>query len=302
MAYSIDLKIANFIKKTLNYYIKKRQINEKDKENKIWIQKFNNGDFFTFNLEETTLITLYRDSLLSRLIYFGFEQREIAFIKNYLQKGDVFFDVGANIGLFSLTASRIVGIEGQIHAFEPTPETYSRLISNIELNNFTNIKANNIGLSNVNGVADFNVSNDGYDAWNSIVKLNILQNSEVIKISIETLDSYIERNGIKNIDLIKLDVEGWEKFVLEGCKKILSCNKPPVFLIEFTEENAFTAGYYCGEVYDFMKSFGFEWYKYDIINNDLKKENRKLHYVNENLIAIKDLFDCSRRINCRTSS
>ena len=294
---SIDVKIADFFKRAFNYYIKKRTyIKPSPSQDEIWSSKFNNTDIFLHKINDHLKINLYKDSILCKLIYFGFEETEITFIKKYLKKGDTFFDIGANIGLYSLQASEIIGKNGVIYSFEPTPITFKRLIENIKLNNYNNIKTINIGFSNKKESSDFNISNDGHDAWNSFIKLNQLQNCSTIKVNVEKLDSFIKERNIQNISLIKLDVEGWEKFVLEGSTKLLSSKNPPVFIIEFTEEHAFAAGYYCGELFDYVKTFGYEWYSYDIETNKLIQQQKKLHYPYENLLAIKDINACIKRL------
>ena len=57
----------------------------------------------------------------------------------------MFFDVGANIGLFSLHASKRIGTEGRVFSFEPSPETYKRLKKNFEVNDINNAVADNVG-------------------------------------------------------------------------------------------------------------------------------------------------------------
>jgi FkbM family methyltransferase len=77
---------------------------------------------------------------VSRLIYEEvFENDELTFLERYLKEGDVFIDVGANIGIFSLVAAKMVGATGKVISFEPTLSTFQRLNENIILNNFTNI-------------------------------------------------------------------------------------------------------------------------------------------------------------------
>lgn len=295
---NVDIRIANFFRRFFSYYIRKRENHQSLKKNKLWMDHFKRSDFFTHNLTEDLKINLYSDSLLCQLIYFGFEQTEISFINRFLRKGDVFLDIGSNIGLYSLVAAKIIGYEGKIYAFEPTPSTYKRLLENISLNNFSNINAYNIGLSNKESTLDFYTQNDGHDAWNSFVRLTQFTNeNNAIQVKVETLDSLIQEYKIENISLIKIDVEGWEKYVLEGCIKLLEKENSPVFLIEFTETNAFDAGYYIGEIFDFMQKYGYEWYSYNAELNSLNKEEKKLHYPYENLIAIKNLDSCLSRIN-----
>jgi FkbM family methyltransferase len=296
----IDVKIANFVKKKLQLYIESRikVVNEDEENEKKWAANFISGNCsFIHKIDNDLKLYLYQDSILSKYIYFSFEEAEIKFVKKFLKEGDTFFDIGANIGLFSLHLSNVVGNNGKIFAFEPTPETFRRLNENIEINGFKNILTENIGLSDQNGKMDFNISNSGFDAWNSFAKLDDIGKADTIQVSVYTLDDYIDNNNINKIDLIKLDVEGWELFVLKGGVKLLSTDNSPVLLVEFTETNAFAAGYYCGELYDFVKNYGYEWFSYDSINNQLIPQVKKLHYPYENLIAVKNRERINNRLN-----
>lgn len=295
---SFDVKIAVFFKRALNYYVKKRTyIKPPPTENEIWDELFKGKEVIDRELFNKKNINLYKDSNLCKLIYFGFEENEIAFLKKYLKPGDTFFDVGANIGLFSLNATDLIKPNGKIFAFEPTPETFKRLESNISLNHIENIKPINIGISDHEGKLNFNISNSGYDAWNSFAKIDKLENGSSIEVNVKSLDQFIRENAVDLPSLIKIDVEGWEKFVILGAQHLLNQSNAPVLMIEFTETNAFAAGYYCGELFDLIKSYGYELYSYDQISNKLKKEIKKLHYPWENLIAIKDYENCYNRIN-----
>lgn len=297
----LDVKIANFLKRVFSYYVRKRMpikpvVDPELEKTENWLKNFSKEDYFEYNLAESIQIILYKDSRLCKLIYSSFEETEICFLKRFLKKGDCFFDIGANIGLFSLHASNIVGENGKISAFEPTPVTFDRLKKNIDINNFSNINAENIGLSDAIGVVKFNVSNDGLDAWNSFATLADVGECTEIQVSTNTLDNYISTSETEKIDLIKLDVEGWELNVLKGATRLLSTPNSPVMLVEFTETNAFAAGYYCGELFDFVKSFGYEWYAYNAESNELIIQQKKLHYPYENLIAIKSLSACYERL------
>ena len=87
-----------------------------------------------------------------------------------MRPGDVFVDVGANIGLYTLIAAHIVGASGRVYAFEPGSETYRRLLSNVQLNQMTNVSCHELALSDSTARLDMNMSTDGYDAWNSLAK------------------------------------------------------------------------------------------------------------------------------------
>lgn len=257
------------------------------KNDESWNRLFNNNGFFEFNLNNDVKINLYRDSILSRLIYEGFEKEEIDYLTKTLKKDDFFVDIGANIGLFSLMASKIVGLEGKVLCFEPAPLTFSKLDENVKLNNFNNIEIRNIGLSDTKGELTFYVSNNGYDAWNSFApsKDNKLESS--IQVPVSTLDIELTNIDKTKIKLVKIDVEGWEKFVLNGGKDFF-VNFNPIVIVEFTEENTFNAGYPVYDIYNIMQNFGYVWHK--ISNGELVKVEKKLHYPYDNLIAIKNTF------------
>ncbi|MBB3188404.1 FkbM family methyltransferase [Microbacter margulisiae] len=296
---AIDVKIANFCRRWLSYYIRKREktIDPEAIKETTWLANFTqNSDYFQHKLDDNIKIILYKDSLLCKYIYFSFEETEIMFLRKFLSPGDCFYDIGANIGLYTLYAANIVGIQGTVYAFEPAPSTFSRLEKNIQLNSYSNVILENIGLSNSKEILPFHLSTNGYDAWNSFANLNELNNSNITNVHTITLDEYDETNQIQHIDLMKIDVEGWELNVLKGASKLLASTEAPVLLVEFTETNAFAAGYYCGELFDYVKSFGYNWYSYDKDTNRLQLQEKKLHYPYENIIAIKDIEVCYKRI------
>jgi FkbM family methyltransferase len=223
---------------------------------------------------------------LSKLIYEGnFELDEISFVNNTLKDGDVFIDIGSNIGLFSLIASNLVGRNGKVISFEPSPKTFKRLEENIELNELQNVKLNNIGLSDKKGTLKLHVSENGHDAWDTFATdINNIKYQNSIEVNINTLDNEIENIGVNNIKLIKIDVEGWEKFVLLGAIETIK-KFSPILLIEFTAENTENAGYNVLEIYDIVTNLGYRWYRYK--KNKLKLEEKKKTYLYDNLIAIK---------------
>lgn len=88
------------------------------------------------------------DNGLEKTIYYhGTYERGFAeFLKQNLKKGDIFIDVGANIGLFTLLSSKLVGNVGRILSFEPNPEIFEQLEVNVNLNNSKNIELFNFAL------------------------------------------------------------------------------------------------------------------------------------------------------------
>lgn len=265
----------------------KKLRSRKLKENNIkkWNDKFNQDGFFEFQLKNNIKINLYQDSILSKLIYSGFEELETKFVSRTLKKGDIFIDAGANIGLFSLIASREVGSTGLVIAFEPSPVTFNRLLENIDLNQLTNLDARNVGLSDKEEKLSFHTSQNGYDAWNSFAPSEDDKLDTVLQIHVSKLDFQLKNIDKSKIKLLKIDVEGWEKFVLMGGENFFK-EFAPIVMVEFTESNTLNAGYSVLEIYDIMCGWGYNWY--EIHKTQLIPSQKKNHYPYENLVAIKN--------------
>ena len=277
--------LAGKIAKKMQDFQRNENAKREKKSDNLWYKKFIEKDFFQFNLNHDVKINLYKDSVLSRLIYDGFEKQETNYLTTVLKSGDVFIDIGANIGLFSLLASKLVGEEGKVICFEPSLDVFSRLEENILSNNFTNIDCRNIGLSDKEGELTFYTSKNGHDAWNSFAPSQDDKLEKEIKVEVSTLDSELSDINKALIKLVKIDVEGWEKFVLNGGRDFF-VNFNPIVMVEFTEENTFNAGYSVYEIYDLMQSWGYSWYR--IIDGKLVREVKKMRYPYANLIAKKE--------------
>ena len=268
------------------HLIKNIEIKQNEQFDKKWNSLYENGNLsLKYELEDNLYINLYQDSFLAKLIYRGaFELEEINYLKSVLKEGDTFVDIGSNIGLFTLYASKRVGENGKVLSFEPSPKTFSRFVENIELNQLNNVSQNQIGLSDKEGELTLNLSCNGMDAWETFAPdfSNKFQNQTLVPVS--TLDLRLMSEDKSKIHLVKIDVEGWEKFVLLGGKQFFK-EYSPIVMMEFTEENTNAAGYKVTELYDMMKDWGYNWYT--IKNGVLVPSMRKLSYPYENLIAKK---------------
>ncbi|TSJ35959.1 FkbM family methyltransferase [Mucilaginibacter corticis] len=284
----IDVTVAQKVANLLNRYITFRKGEVPDG----WEKLFADGrQHVEYQLNDLLKINLYKDSKLAKLIYEQFEEAEKQFISNFLRPGDVFFDIGANIGLHSLYAAEALKDSGAIYAFEPTPVTFNRLRENVTLNHFQSMaNTYNMGLSNKKDKLNFHISNSGYDAWNSFANLQHVPLETSIQASVLRFDEFVTEHAVnyRQIALIKVDVEGWELPVLEGMGDFLEQEDfKTCFMIEFTEENVFRAGYSCRDLYNFMTDKGYEWFVYDTASNRLVPSPMKAYYPYENLIAVK---------------
>lgn len=160
----------------------------------------------------------------------NFENIELQIVSNNLKENSVFFDIGANIGFYSLSLAKMFN-NIKIHAFEPVKETFLDLESNISKNNISNkIIVNNVAVGDVNG--NVFITNE-YHSSNYLVNASSTQHKEEVKLI--TIDSYIKDNSIDKIDFIKIDVEGRELLVLKGANESLRIFKPFI-LVELFEK------------------------------------------------------------------
>jgi FkbM family methyltransferase len=200
---------------------------------------------FKYKLINGGNIKLYPfGQIANEIFYRTFEKQEIEIFQRLIKPGMLMVDVGANIGLYSLIASKILGSSGRVYSYEPSKESYLRFLENIENNHINNVQAINKGLSDSSN-ADLVLmqDNDCGDAERYIINHsdgeNTLKNdtNEIgmgEKISVESLDESLTKFNERKVDFIKIDTEGYEYFVLKGSMNILSQNPDVIILMECT--------------------------------------------------------------------
>ena len=144
-----------------------------------------------------------------------FDKKERNFIKQGLRKNSIFIDIGANVGIYTLTAAKYLGKGGKIISFEPNPEAFERLKYNIscqlkEL--MPDIEILNTGLSSKEEIINLYL-NEGNLGEGSILEANSSQ-QHAVTIKCYPLLSILEEKNIHEIDFLKIDIEGAEDRVL----------------------------------------------------------------------------------------
>ncbi|WP_435138740.1 FkbM family methyltransferase [Formosa sp. A9] len=177
----------------------------------------------------------------------NYEGHLLQAIRRYIKRGDVIFDIGANIGQYALPFSELVGKEGKIVAFEPDSKNYAFLQFNVQVNKCANVICENYGLGATETVQEFYRDTETGGRKGSF-KLEYVEDSYTgitEQVVINTLDSAIATFGAPNF--IKIDIEGFEADVLSGLTKQLThC----IFFIEVRPKTQAT-------VFEFFKSKGF---------------------------------------------
>jgi FkbM family methyltransferase len=190
-------------------------------------------------------------------IYFlgAWDEPGSKFLKNYLKAGDIFMDIGANIGCYTMIASKIVGSEGEIHAFEPVSKVFDKLLFNIQLNNLSNISTNRKAVYETSGTLEFFVSSRENEGMSSIFRHDT-ESGEIEKVKAISIDEYVEKMNIQRIDMMKIDIEGAEIFALKGMKNTIKRFKP-IIIMELSEDVLRNIPVESKDVLDIMRSMNY---------------------------------------------
>lgn len=175
------------------------------------------------------------------------------------------FDIGANIGWYSLHFSKKFP-DTKILAFEPIKRTFDYLLENIKTNGAKNISTYNFGFSEEAGTETFYFRNEE-SVSTSMADLKDDKKARKIKCRMMRLDDFSSRNSIK-IDFIKCDVEGSELLVIKGGMLVISKYKPIIFM-EMLRKWSAKFGYHPNELINILNNVGYQCFR--IKNGKLSK-------------------------------
>lgn len=195
---------------------------------------------------------------IQRQIYFqGYYEPEITdFIMRTLRPGDIFIDIGANTGYFTVLASLLVGDQGAVHSFEPIPQVFSEMEFNASLNSLDNVYLNQIALCEDASEVDIFLPVEGNIGSGSLVKQHHLPGTS-IRVEATSLNQYVSQIGIERIRLIKMDIEGGEISALNGMGDVLSSSCAPDVICESVPELLAAAGKTTADLAHIMQTYGY---------------------------------------------
>ncbi len=187
------------------------------------------------------------------------EPLETAAFLAYAQEGMCVFDVGANIGYYTLLAARAVGPSGRVYAFEPEPHNFELLTRNVAENGFTNVRPVNAAVSNRAGVVRLHLDDANFGAHS--FDPGSVRNSSGRSVEAETvrLDDFAdEARAFEAGVLVKVDVQGAEGLVVEGGRRLLALPKVTAFM-EFWPEALARAQADAARVLADLENLGFRF-------------------------------------------
>ena len=167
--------------------------------------------------------------------YGEYSELELKTILEFINEGDTVFDVGANIGCFSVPFAKKVGSNGKVYAFEPQPFINKLLKKNIQENNLDNVKIIDDGLGAKNQTLkldDFDyttIGNFGGISLSGRNNLNYAQKKTDKKhrVRVRTLNDFID---LQQCNFLKIDVELMELSVLKGAKEFIKKFRPILWI------------------------------------------------------------------------
>lgn len=211
-----------------------------------------------------------------------FEPESTKWLPQIVRPGMVAIDVGANFGYYTVQLSKLVGSQGQVYAFEPSPRYRGRLLDHLERNGCANVIVSECGLSDRD--EDGQLYGDNVSAsmhWHDDGHEPIFEE----RIRLTTLDAYVREVGISRVDFIKVDIDGHEPRFITGATQTL-VRFQPVILIEFANLSLWAAGSNAESLGRQLEELGYS----------LRNEKTGLPYPNH-ADFLRDAMNCSHSVN-----
>ena len=221
-------------------------------------------------------------------IYTGLHDFEdMCFLLHFLRPADLFIDIGANIGSYTILAAGVSG--AKCISIEPVPVTFALLNKNISINNLADrVTALNIGMGTEKTMLSFTKNLDTVN--HVILENHHYQDGELIQVSCECLDSLLAEN--EHPSLLKIDVEGFEQEVINGARSVLKEGTLKAIIIELNGSGG-RYGYDENKIHQQLLSFGFYSYQYAPFTRALKRVEA---FGNLNTIYLKDINFVNERL------
>lgn len=230
-------------------------------------------------------------------VYCGLHEFEdMAFVLHVLRPGDLFIDVGANIGSYTVMAAGAAGAD--CVSFEPVPSTFVHLLDNIRLNDIgSRVTAHNLAVGSSAGVLSFTSSLDTQNHVLPKVRASCADASSV-DVPAVALDEIIPPSGATTV--VKIDVEGFEGPVVDGAARTL---ESPSTLAVVVEVNG------CGALYGYeemplrerMLRWGYVAATYEPCGRELLVGNVRTGCSASNTLYVRDLGAARSRLKSSQS-
>jgi FkbM family methyltransferase len=191
------------------------------------------------------------------------EGAEVEFLESVAKEGMTVIDVGANVGITTVTIAKKTGGKGKVYAFEPLPGYFDVLRRNLSANGLKNVEAFELALADRVGRVDF---------YENELSSSLVSRGSTKKtiVGATTLDNFLSEQNVERIDLINMDCEGSELLVLRGAERTLRKNKVKIFC-EIHPDALEELGQSVEDIVEYLQRLGLEVHSVSL--DDLKIGN-----------------------------
>jgi FkbM family methyltransferase len=235
------------------------------------------------------LVMIWPGNELSRVLFLtgNFEPNELTWMSQTLTEGMTMIDIGAHMGMYTLTASKLVGESGVVIAMEPSTREFQRLTFHVTLNDLRNVRCFQVAASSTSGEATLKIAgewNSGHNTLGEFSNATVAKTREE-RVPTQTVDALVAAQGLNRVDAIKIDVEGHELQVLTGAVETLTRFRPRV-LIEVFGEALGRQGASVEAVLGFLTGHDYVLSEFSDVNGGLVPLARSPGIESRNLVAL----------------
>jgi FkbM family methyltransferase len=195
----------------------------------------------------------------------AYSSDQLVVVDELLGHEDVFVDIGANVGEFTLFAAKR-NRNGRVYSFEPAKINFGRLSSNVTMNGFNHVHLAKVALADNEGEMEIYESRARFTDGSINAGLPSLFGDEGAEpselVTVTTLDRFVEQQRLERIDLIKVDIEGAELPALRGGARTLQRFRPKL-IVEVNQETSRRAGYESRDILAYLRTFGYRFQRID---------------------------------------
>ncbi|HEY1209752.1 MAG TPA: FkbM family methyltransferase [Terracidiphilus sp.] len=202
----------------------------------------------------------------------SFEPEVRKAVERIASRGVNVIDIGANIGYYTILASKLIGSGNRVFSFEPQANIVAKLRRNVNLNDLHNVDIFPFALADKSGTVVFNIPPDGKEAYGSMHANGRFDVIKTVEVETKGLDEVLYNLGNPKIGLIKMDAEGAELLILRGATQLLSSPGRPDLIIEANEANCEPFGYCVFDLLQLVHSYGYRLRQLD--NEDWLAESQ----------------------------
>jgi FkbM family methyltransferase len=218
-----------------------------------------------------------------------FEPSEMSWLADNLKDDMVFIDVGANIGIYTMFAAKLVGAGGRVLAVEPSEREFQRLSFHVVLNDLGNVTCLRFAAADKMGVGKLKVASEEKSGQNTLGKF-VTETTELLRVEtvrMYPLDRVIAEHKLARVDVVKIDVEGAELRVLRGLASTIERWRPKL-LIELAPDALAAQNTSSEALVEWLRDSRYELFEFSRTTGALQKFGSASveHTTSKNFVAV----------------